>query len=123
LGMAVFLLLLSLAPVSVFAAPINRARLGALRRYGRLASTYVLDFDRKWLEDSVPEDALLGTADIQSLADLSNSFEVVRTVSIFPFGRRTLTQFAVIFALPILPLTLTMFPLNEILGRLVKIVL
>ena len=123
LGMAVFLLLLSLAPVSVFAAPINRARLGALRRYGRLASTYVLDFDRKWLEESTPEDALLGTADIQSLADLSNSFEVVRTVSIFPFGRRTLTQFAVIFALPILPLTLTMFPLNEIVGRLVKIVL
>jgi len=29
----------------------------------------------------------------------------------------------VIFALPILPLTLTMFPLNEVLGRLVKIVL
>jgi len=123
-AMAVFLLLLSLGPVSVFAAPINRARLGELRRYGRLASAYVLDFDRKWLEGKAPEgEALLGTADIQSLADLANSFEVVRTVNIFPFGRRTLTQFAVIFALPILPLTLTMFPLNEIIGRLVKIVL
>jgi hypothetical protein len=95
-----------------------------LRRYGRLASDYVLDFDRKWLGQSLPDgEALLGTADIQSLADLTNSFEVVRAVNAFPIGKRTLIQFAVIVALPILPLTLTMFPLSEILGKLVKIVL
>jgi hypothetical protein len=122
--LAAFLLLLSLGPVCVFAPALNRARLNGLRGYGRLASSYVLDFDRKWLGERAPEgEALLGTADIQSLADLSNSFEVVRSISVFPFGRRTLTQFAVIVALPILPLTLTMFPLSEIVGRLVKIVL
>jgi len=122
--LAGFLLILSLGPVCVFAPKINEARLGGLRRYGRLASDYVLDFDRKWLGQSLPDgEALLGTADIQSLADLSNSFEVVRTVNAFPFGKRTLIQFAVIVALPILPLTLTMFPLSEILGKLVKIVL
>jgi hypothetical protein len=122
--LAGFLLILSLGPLCVFAPKINEARLGGLRRYGRLASDYVIDFDGKWLGQEPPQgEALLGTADIQSLADLGNSFEVVRTVSVFPFGKRTLIQFALIVALPILPLTLTMFPLNEILGKLVKIVL
>jgi hypothetical protein len=32
----------------------------------------------------------------------------------------TIIQLAVIIALPLLPLTRTMFPLNELLGRLVK---
>ena len=121
--MAGFLALVSLGPICVFAPRLAQARLAGLRRYGALASAYVLDFDRKWIGHRPPDgEALLGSADIQSLADLANSFEVVRSVSIFPFGKQTLLQLAVIVALPILPLTLTMFPLDELLGRILKIV-
>jgi hypothetical protein len=122
-ALAGFLLLVALGPLCVFAPRLSQARIAGLRRYGRLASAYVLDFDRKWIDQRpLDGEALLGTADIQSLADLGNSFEIVRSVSVFPFGRRTLLQLALIIALPILPLTLTMFPLDEILRRLLKVV-
>jgi hypothetical protein len=123
LTLAGFLLVVALGPLCVFAPGLSQARFNGLRRYGVLASAYVLDFDRKWVGERAPDrEALLGTADIQSLADLANSFEIVRNVSAFPFGRRVLIQLGVIIALPILPLTLTMFPLDELLGRLLKIV-
>ena len=49
-----------------------------LREYGLLAQRYVLEFDRKWLRGGAAEDeAFVGSADIQSLADLGNSFEIV----------------------------------------------
>jgi hypothetical protein len=43
----------------------------------------VRKFDAKWVRGGAPADEpLVGSADIQSLADLGNSFEVVRTMRI-----------------------------------------
>jgi hypothetical protein len=39
-----------------------------------------------------------------------------------PFTRNTVIQLAVFTLLPLLPLTLTMFSLEELLGRLLKVV-
>jgi hypothetical protein len=70
----------------------------------------------------VPEwGILVGTADIQSLADLANSFAVVQHIRPFPFGREAIVAVAVVIALPILPLTLTMFSLQEMVARLVQV--
>jgi hypothetical protein len=70
------------------------ARTG-LREYGLVASRYVDDFRRKWIEGHAARDeALVGTADIQSLADLSNSFEVVREMRLVPFGKATVLRLA-----------------------------
>jgi hypothetical protein len=50
---------------------------------------YVRDFDDKWLRGGTSTDEpLLGNADVQSLADLANSFEVVRTMRIVPVDER-----------------------------------
>ena len=44
-----------------------------------LAARYAREFDRKWLRGGAPADEpLLGSGDIQSLADLGNSYEVVK---------------------------------------------
>jgi hypothetical protein len=78
----------------------------------------------KWLRGGAPTDEpLVGSADIQSLADLGNSYEVVRGMRFAPFTLRTLVQLAVVTLLPVLPLTLTMFSLEQLLERLLKIVL
>jgi hypothetical protein len=55
--------------------------------------------------------------------DLANSFAVVQNVRIFPFGREALIAVAFFIALPILPLTLTMFSLQEMVVRLVQVLL
>ena len=50
------------------------------REYGALAERYVREFDTKWLRSGASSDEpLVGSADIQSLSDMANTFEVVRT--------------------------------------------
>ena len=70
-----------------------------------------------------PEEPLVGTGDIQSLEDLSNSSDIVRSIIPFPFGRSSLAGRLVVIALLLLPLALTMFSLRDLVIRLVKIVL
>jgi hypothetical protein len=123
-GMAVFLLVIVLGPLCVFSPKLNGARLAGLRAYGRLASDYVVGFAGKWTRGAAPEvEPLLGSADIQSLADLDNSFAIVREMKLVPFGKETIVRFIVIIALPVAPLALTMFSLEELLKRLIQVVL
>ena len=114
----VFLMLLVLAPLFFFVTQLADAKRTGLREYGIVASRYVADFRRKWIEGhSAKDESLVGTADIQSLADLSNSFEVVREMGLVPFGRATVLRLALLTALPLAPLTLTMIPLEELIDR------
>ena len=100
------------------------ARRVALREYGALASDYVREFDRKWLRGgAAAEEALVGSADIQSLADLAGSYDIVREMTPFPFGRRMLIQLVVVTAAPLAPLVLTVIPLHELMDRLFKVLL
>ena len=120
--LALFLYLLALGPLCVFVPRLLHQRLHSVYSYGSLASEYVIGFDKKWIEGQRPSDEpLVGTSDIQSLADLANSFAIVQHIRPFPFGREALIAVAVIVALPILPLTLTMFSFQELVGRLLKV--
>jgi len=84
----------------------------------------VREFDDKWLRGGAPADEpLVGSADIQSLADLGNSFELVRNMRMVPFTRDTVIQLAVITLLPVLPLLLTMVSLEDLFKQLLKVVL
>jgi hypothetical protein len=123
-GMAAYLLILVLAPLCVFVPKLNAARLAGLRIYGRLASDYVVGFAGKWTRGGAPEsEPLLGSSDIQSLADLDTAFAIVREMKIVPFGKESIARFIIIIAIPIAPLALTMFSLEELLKRLVQVVL
>ena len=124
LGMACCLLVIVLGPLGVFVPKLNRARLAGLRTYGRLASDYVVAFAAKWTSgEGHPGEPLLGSPDIQSMADLDSSLAIVREMKLVPFGRETIMQFIVVIALPLAPLALTTFSLEELLKRLVQIVL
>ena len=112
-----------LGPLLVFIPIMARAKRAGLREYGSLAQRYVREFDQKWLRGGAPAgEALVGSADIQSLADLGNSFEIVRCMGLVPFTKSTVIQLAVFTLLPLLPLALTMVSLEELLGRLMKVV-
>ena len=120
----VFLLLIVLGPLLLFVPHLADARRIGLREYGTLAQRYVREFDGKWLRGGAPsEEPLLGSADIQSLADLGNSFEIVRGLKLVPFTNQTVIQLAVMTLLPVAPLLLTMVSLEELLKRLLKILL
>jgi len=113
-----------LAPLLVFAPHLAAAKRNGLREYGVLAQRYVKEFDRKWIRGGAPEDEpLVGSADLQSLADLGNSFQVIREMRIVPFGRDTVIELAVFALLPVLPLALTLISFEELLDRALKIVI
>jgi hypothetical protein len=112
-----------LGPMLVFSPQLEEAKRKGLREYGALAQRYAREFDDKWLRGGAPVDEpLIGNADIQSLADMSQSFEVVKGMRFVPFTMQTAVQLAVTTLLPLVPLTLTMFSLEQLLERLLKIV-
>lgn len=117
-----FILCVVFGPLLAFTAQLAQAKRTGLREYGTLAERYVREFDAKWLRGGVSgEEPLVGSADIQSLADLANSYEVVRTMRIAPVTKDAFIQLAAAVLLPVVPLALTMMPLEELLKRLVGI--
>jgi hypothetical protein len=114
-----FVLCLVFGPLLLFAPQLARAKRDGNREYGTLAERYVREFDAKWLRGGAPPaEGLVGSADIQSLADLSNSFEVVRSMRIALVTRDAVIQLAVATLLPLAPLLLTLMPLEELLKKL-----
>ena len=108
-----------LGPLLVFAPQLAAAKRKGLREYGTLAERYVREFDAKWLRGGAPADEpFVGSADIQSLADLGNSYEVVRTMRTAPITRDAIVRLAAATLVPIVPLLLTMMPLEELLKKL-----
>jgi hypothetical protein len=121
-AVVVFVLTFALMPLLVFSGQLAAAKRAGGRKYGTLAERYVRAFDTKWLRGSAPPDeALVGSADIQSLADLSNSFEVVRTMRLAPITRDDFIRLVIVTLLPVTPLLLTMMPLEELLRRLIGV--
>jgi hypothetical protein len=121
--LVIFLMCVVLGPLLVFAPQLANAKRRGLREYGTLAERYVREFDTKWLRGGAPaHEPLVGSADIQSLADMGNSFEVVRTMRIVPFSKEAIIQLAVFTVAPVAPLLLTMMSLEEVLKKLLGIV-
>lgn len=115
--------LLFLAPLCIFTPFLWAARVKGLADCMALASHYVNDFDKKWLRAVAPAEPLLGNADLQSLADLSNSVNIVRQMHLVPTGQRLLVMMAVASVLPLLPLLLFQYPLANLTTTLFKMLL
>ena len=122
IGLVALMVFAVLGPLLVFSQRLEAVKRAGLREYGTLAQRYVREFDRKWLRDAAPDEPLIGSADIQSLADLGNSFEVVKEMRWVPFAIPTVLHLAVVTLMPVLPLMLTIVPLDELLDRLLRII-
>jgi hypothetical protein len=114
-----FMLCLVFGPLLVFAAQLAQAKRTGGREYGTLAERYVREFDAKWLRGGAPADErLVGSGDIQSLADLANSVEVVRTMRPMPVTKEAVFYLAGATLAPVVPLALTMMSPEELLKML-----
>jgi len=117
--LVVFLLCVVLGPLLVFAPLLAQAKRQGLREYGTLAERYVREFDGKWLRGGAPAgEPFVGSADIQSLADLANGYEVVRTMRLAPITKEAILRLTAAALVPIVPLLLTMMPFEELAAKL-----
>jgi hypothetical protein len=112
-----------LAPLLVFVGPLSRARRAGLREYRHLAKRHLDEFEAKWLHGGADAGELLvGNPDLSSLADMDNSFNVVREMRVVPITRDLVLQLVMLTLLPIAPLLLTMISVEELLGQFLRIV-
>ena len=117
--LVVFVLCLVFGPLLVFAPRLAQVKRLGLREYGKLAERHMREFDTKWLRGGAPADEpLVGSPDISTLADLGNSFEVVRTMHMAPVTRDAVFRLAAAVLLPVVPLALTIMPLEELVKQL-----
>lgn len=122
-GFVAFFVLVILGPLLMFTPGMARAKRKGLADYGQLAQNYVDGFERKWIDhDLTSDEDLLGAADIQSLADLGNSYALVREMRPVPFGLDDITRLAAATAAPFLPLLLTVLSPEELIMRIIKVV-
>jgi hypothetical protein len=124
-GFVALVLVTFLGPLLVFSPRLFDTKRKGLLEYGALANEYTQSFERKWIRREAPEgEALIGSADIQSLADLGNSFEIVRKMRPVPFDLMTaILPMVAAAAIPFLPLLLTVFPLEEIVKNVIGMLL
>ncbi len=119
----ILLTALTVVPLAFFSVKLINVRLVGSLDFGNLATKYVNRFGEKWLVDFRTDERLLGTSDIQSLADLANSYQVVTSVRFLPVSLPVLLAHAVLLAVPFLPLALTKVPLDELIRRVAEKVL
>jgi len=106
----VVMLVLFLGPLLIFTPAMAQTRRDALRSYGSLVTRYNTSFQEKWIDGPGPQDEqLLGSSDIQSLADLSSSCRLVADMGLTPFGRRAVLLLTLATVLPGLPLLLLVY--------------
>lgn len=112
---------LFIGPLVLFSGKLWRCRVSGWSAYMAMASRYVDAFERKWVRDeSATGDAQLGTADLQSLADLGNSMNVVRGMRLVPASQRLVVGMAASVLLPMLPLLLLKYPVDQLVIRFVQ---
>jgi hypothetical protein len=115
--------LVFLGPLLLFTPVLIRTRLAWLRDYGLLVTRYNRAFHEKWVVGKAAADEpLLGSADIQSLADLGGSFEYLRAMKAVPFSLRAVIQLAFVTSLPCIPLILLVVPMDKLIDLLSKAV-
>lgn len=108
--------LLALGPLLVFSGRLIRTRLRGIERYGALGIDYVRRFHERWIDGGSEE--ILGTPDIQSLADYQGAFQTLASMRLIPFGRHEMVLVAAALLLPMMALLLVAVPVEELLARL-----
>jgi hypothetical protein len=117
-------LLLVLGPPCVFMKRLLELKRQGRREYGVLAARYTSEFHEKWIDGKAPAgEPLLGSADIQSLADLANSYTIVNELKPAPLSKDTVGQVVGAVAVPLLPLALTIVPADQIIKGLLGLLL
>jgi len=112
----------AITPLFLFTPQLILAKRRGLAKYGNFASDFVTNFDDKWLKGNLDDELSVSGEDIQSLADLSNSFSVVRRMRFVPIAADDIFLLLFITAAPFLPLLLSIMPLDQLIVHALKII-
>src|SRR5262252_8054513 len=116
-----FFVFVIFGPLLMFTPQMDRARRKGLADYGLLAQQYVRSFRDKLIpSNGIKADELLESGDIQSLADLGNSYGIVQEMRVVPFTLKDVSRLAAATAAPMVPLLLLVWSPEEVIMRVLK---
>jgi hypothetical protein len=118
---ALIAFVVTLAPLYLFSPQIERARSRGLADYSALAFAYTRAFRERWVVERKGDAGLLGTSDIQSMADMINTFAAVHHTRLAPFGTRRLVVIVATTLAPMLPLALAQVPFADLATQIFKV--
>jgi hypothetical protein len=75
-----------------------------------MAQRCVSEFDRKWLRGGAPADEAF-----------NNGFDIIRGMKLVPFTKEGVVQLAMLALLPVLPLTLTLISIEDLMNHFLKV--
>jgi hypothetical protein len=125
--LAAFALITALAlftPLAAFTPSLWRLRQLGMYQLGVLGGRYGRDFAARWIAapaDRQPE--LLGTPDIQSLADVGNAQDRVSGIGLLPCSKRNVIDVALAFLLPLVLLALMEPKMAEAVRKVLRALL
>ncbi|MCY1056047.1 hypothetical protein [Nannocystis sp. SCPEA4] len=124
IALLVLTLVIVIGPLFAVVPALLRLRSRGLFEHGALASHYTQQFEAKWFAPTLPsEEPLLGTSDVQALADLAADHDVVRSIRPVPLGRREALVLVLVGLLPALPLAATTSTVRNFLQQALRLFL
>jgi len=106
---------ITVTPLLLFMPTLYMVKRKNFREYGILSTRYVQEFYDKWISGKIKNDEpLLGTPDLQSLADLDGSYAIARDMRPVPFNIQNIGVLIIISGLPYVPLLLTVMSVDKL---------
>lgn len=112
--------LIYLSPLLFFSRKLSKLKLDGIMTYSTLTHKYSHLFEEKWIKgiNNIDGESVLGSGDIQSLADIGTTYEVVENLRIIPINIKMFVFMLTLVALPFIPLLFLKFDIKEILEGL-----
>lgn len=121
-GLVCLQLFCVLAPLMVFSPQLLEIKRMGMLEFGNMTHRAVHDFHNRWFSQDHPaSQSLMDPPDIQSLSNLGSCYEYIKQLSWIPFNLHNVIQLTAMTLLPVAPLLLSMFSVEELLGKLLKI--
>jgi hypothetical protein len=112
------------APLLLLSPAMLRARRHALYRFGALGSRAATQFEQRWRSTpTLPaaDESLLDHGDASALADFGSVYHTLATMAVIPLSRWNLLSIALHAALPLCPLLLFAMSIDELVSKLLNI--
>lgn len=122
--MVAFVFCIVLGPLLLFAPALMAAEREGTAEYGALGNNVARAFDGRWLRHgSRRQSELLEAGEVSAMTDLDTTLGIIREMRYVPITRESIVWIAVAVLAPMVPLLLTMMPAEELLKKLLGLLL
>ena len=108
-------------PLFIFMPKLTNARNDGIIEFGDLIRVHNYDYAKKWIDVKQENDeAILGTMDNSSLADINGSYGPIEEIKIIPADLMAIGRSFIMNVIPYIPLVFTYYSVAELFKLLLK---